>query len=449
MERPELRDLVEVPNGERLDVEYKAWLDLSDIEQKAKLARHMCALANHGGGYIIFGISDDLTSAGQPPANAGPYDQDAITGIIKRYLTPAFQVECWTARSSISNVEHKIIRVPSHGAVPICASRSGPSGPKGKPTGIAQGTYYTRAPGPESAPVATSEKWAPIIRRCVINERDGLIAGLLPVLRAPVLPSAAPEDSLLEWHKAARARFLPLADADPHSVQLATANYQFSYQIRTANSESLAGDLLLDELRRMAEEVHDLVNSGWSMFWIFNGLELGPSFVEENGLEVLECSLIGKTSSDLTLPDFWRISPIGQATIIRPYREDRRRIREDLAPGSWIWPLKMAQEITEVLRHARAFSQRFAAAETIDFRAEWIGLRDREVKDPNVPLLRWKGCKPIPNTRTVTRTIPVADLSLQWPSIVAEILSVVTRMFHPEYSVSSAQIEAWAKHFRN
>jgi hypothetical protein len=42
----------------------------------------------------------------------------------------------------------------------------------GKPRGITQGVHYTRKPGPESAPILTASEWAPIIRRCVMHERE-------------------------------------------------------------------------------------------------------------------------------------------------------------------------------------------------------------------------------------------------------------------------------------
>ncbi len=35
--------------SEALEVEYKAWLDTSEPEVRAKIARHLAALANHGG----------------------------------------------------------------------------------------------------------------------------------------------------------------------------------------------------------------------------------------------------------------------------------------------------------------------------------------------------------------------------------------------------------------
>ena len=73
MDTPLLQDLVDAPM-ERLDVEYKAWLNLDDKESQATLAKHLCALANHGGGYVVFGIEDDMTPVEQPPREAGPYD---------------------------------------------------------------------------------------------------------------------------------------------------------------------------------------------------------------------------------------------------------------------------------------------------------------------------------------------------------------------------------------
>ena len=47
----ELQALVNQP-FESLDVELKDWLDLTISINRAKVARHLCALANHGGGYL-------------------------------------------------------------------------------------------------------------------------------------------------------------------------------------------------------------------------------------------------------------------------------------------------------------------------------------------------------------------------------------------------------------
>ena len=53
-------DLSELVSGrsEDLSVEYKASMDTSVPETRAKLAKHIAALANHGGGYLVFGVTD-------------------------------------------------------------------------------------------------------------------------------------------------------------------------------------------------------------------------------------------------------------------------------------------------------------------------------------------------------------------------------------------------------
>ena len=56
----DLKDLIENPR-ENEGIELKSWVDLDDAYQRAQLARHLAALANHGGGYLIFGFKDDLS----------------------------------------------------------------------------------------------------------------------------------------------------------------------------------------------------------------------------------------------------------------------------------------------------------------------------------------------------------------------------------------------------
>src|SRR6266550_2488212 len=134
----ELREFLDYPN-ETLDVEYKSRLDLSDNEHKASLARHIAALANHGGGKIIFGFNDDLTVSASIPGT-GDISRDTVSGIVRRYLEPVLQCDVHFVKSSAGS-DHPIIIVPSHGAAPVCAKASGPE-KNGKPTGIVQGTYY-------------------------------------------------------------------------------------------------------------------------------------------------------------------------------------------------------------------------------------------------------------------------------------------------------------------
>ena len=113
----ELQELVENPN-ETLEVEYKSWLDLVDVsEARADLARHIAALANHGGGKIVFGFTDSMDYAGQNPFPKVVYDRDLIASIVKRYLDPTFQSDVRIVKSALGN-DHPVVIIPPHGASP-------------------------------------------------------------------------------------------------------------------------------------------------------------------------------------------------------------------------------------------------------------------------------------------------------------------------------------------
>ena len=66
----DLDDLVNEPR-ETLDVEVKEWLDLTDNDHRALVAKEIIALANHGGGVLVIGFEEQAdgtftTSPGWP-----------------------------------------------------------------------------------------------------------------------------------------------------------------------------------------------------------------------------------------------------------------------------------------------------------------------------------------------------------------------------------------------
>ena len=91
---------------------------------------------------MVFGIADDMTPAGPQPPEAGPYDQDRLSGIVRRYLIPAFQVAVYRVAASGTGTTHPVLWVPSHEAVPVCSRRSGPK-TEGEAVGIEEATHYT------------------------------------------------------------------------------------------------------------------------------------------------------------------------------------------------------------------------------------------------------------------------------------------------------------------
>ena len=157
------------------------------------------------------GFRDDRTANTSVAYNAGMYSRDALSSIIKKYLRPTFQCEVDLVTSS-GGIVHPVVWIPSHGSVPICSKADGPADTNGRPQGIRVATYYTRAAGPESVPVTTPEQWDPIIRRCIVHERESLVGLFDSILRSPS-PSVPLQERLVRWHERADRHFVEMAQA--------------------------------------------------------------------------------------------------------------------------------------------------------------------------------------------------------------------------------------------
>lgn len=228
----DLAYLVDTPD-ERLDVEYKSAIELGDKIQRAKLARHIAALANFGGGYVVTGFNDDLSPSKTAPS---PISRDDVSSIVKTYLEPAFHCTVRTVRSAAGR-DHYVIVIPSHGAAPICVKANGPDSGK-KIEGVQQGTYYIRKPGPESAPIITATDWKDVIRRCALYERASILAALEHALAGrggseSQLNEADRLNKKLEtWHRVAAAAYRDSIEKHGSGVEnLAGRNFQYSYLI--------------------------------------------------------------------------------------------------------------------------------------------------------------------------------------------------------------------------
>lgn len=432
--RDELQDLVDVPN-ETLAAEYKSWLDLADNEARADLARHIAALANHGGGAIVFGLTDAMQFAEPNPFPKVVYDRDLVAGIVKKYLEPPFQCDVQTITSAAGN-GHPVIIVPPHGAVPICAKAGGPI-VDGKTKGIVQGVYYTRKPGPESAPILTAAEWAPIIRRCAMHERAAILGAVDAALRGGSTLLAASADALKTWHDAAHAAFLKDIAEGKGSLELAQWHCQFSYAIERSDSQQLDLNQLVEVLRQVNAEVHDLVRTGWSMFYVFTRPEIEPFFNTDpasgqDEQDFLECALLHDTrdtGSRRDGVDMWRVSPDGKATLIREYWEDDPswNTRIGRAPGTWLSPTLIARSLAEFIRHARGVAERFDAPTTVSFRCEWHGLGGRSAYDTRADW-GFDARAGRSDHRVASGTWPVSTLANGWAEVVAKLAAPVARV---------------------
>jgi hypothetical protein len=420
--------LLDDPN-EILEVEYKSWLDLTGNEVRADLARHIAALANYGGGSIVFGFTNTMQFAGPNPFPSPRCDRDLIASIIKKYLEPTFQCDVRDVASSAGNM-HPIVIVPPHGAAPICAKASGPT-VNNKTVGIAQGVHYTRKPGPESERIQSAAEWAPIIRRCAMHDRAAVFGALDAALRGSGPASPAISDALKQWHDAAHLAFLKDVGTQPTRADLGKWNWQVSYAIERGDGQILNVGSLLEILRQVHREVFDTVNSGWNMIDPQGVVDVRPSFqTDENSglgdMDFLEFSAL-RSAQGVSIADLWRASPDGNVTTIRHYWEDTF-VPNGMAPGTFLSPNWMTRSLAEIVRHARAFTERFENPIAVSFRCEWHGLHGRILHSPNA-LWSMRRTPSASDHRVSTDTFPVTMLGNSLPEIVAKLIAPLMRSF--------------------
>lgn len=429
----ELQDLIDFP-AETLSVEHKAWLDLDVPLNRAKLARHICALANHGGGHLIFGISDTREYLPVDQLKS-QYTTDSISSIVKKYLNPTFQ--CFVdSRTSKVGTEHVVVTVPSHKDIPICAIASGPHDASGKPQGVVQGSHYSRLPGPASAPLINAADWGPIIQRCVMARKDELLKDFASILSPRVGSKAVLEsDALNQWHAATAEEYAYhlVHDKMPvWPVPLLSNRYHFSYRLNNLESGAIVADELVSLLQQAERRVDAIVPSGWSMFFPFDSQDMRPKFrvstIAGQEKEFYECDL---TQGEAWTHDFWRFSIDGYATLIRGFDEDRG-VRKfdggaDLMPGTWISPKMLARNVSEFVSHAIAMAE-ILDVQFIDFKFSWIGLKDRKIDGESwrhrlVPRIS------LTDSRQVNKTVERVPAKAELHKLVPEVINPVLRLF--------------------
>lgn len=451
----EIQDLVDNPR-ELLHLELKEWIDLGDEVARAKIARHLAALCNHGGGYIAFGFRDDGSPSANHPDDISRYSRDALGGIIDRYLAPTFQCEVFHASRHSAPELYVIARVPGHRSVPVCARRNGPHDTKNNPQGIRQGTYYIRVPGPKSVAIETPEQWRELIHRCVVNERESLLSIISKIIRSPE-PEKKEGEGLSGWHKTMHVYYLGLVgQRQPQwPVSVKDNHYQLSYRLTGGRDPSgLTGSALLEAIRQAGERVRNVVWTGWSMFHPFTREEIKPRFVTDalggQEVEAIETNLLGETFIAQTVPDFWRITADGRATIIRPYREDRVAMpyleENGIGPGMWLSPETLAREVYEMTTHAKELAKAFDGTTGAEFRCTWYGIKHRRIASFDRSI-DWRERKCVVNERSTSARAPLELLAASSQSVVAELIAPVGRMFDG-LEITEAEIDHWRPGFK-
>ena len=156
--------------------------------------------------------------------------------------------------------------------------------------------------------------------------------------------------------------------------------------------------------------------------------------------EFLEFSAL-RSKLGVSIADLWRVSPDGKVTTVRDYWEDLPSSGGP-APGTFISPNWMVRSLAEIIRHARAFSERFDNPVSVSFRCEWHGLQGRIIHSPGTLWsIRWREMATGSDRKISTGTYPVTMLDNGLPEIVSKLMGPLMRAFTTEQLIGPGWVQ--------
>lgn len=370
----QLEGLLLVPR-EELEVELKGWLDLSNSEDRATLAKALIAMTNHGGGHVVLGFDPvdggHRPSAEHPGDDLSDFDQDAVMAVVDKFAEPVFHCQTVHVPHPETKILYPVIRVPASPR-PVrtrSACRCGH---------VKANVYYIRRPGPKSEEPQTGAEWDALLDRCARAKRDGLarllrdvLSGTSPITRA--VAASAPEAPLSTFVANSRERFAKLV-----STKLASDPSRYQHGVWTVAYELARPQrkVSIGELDRIIEKV-ELHHTGWPEWLVIRRDPLQPYPYEG----VIECFMV----EDAAHSDFWRVSPEGVAYMLRGYWEDSpdTAARAKVEPGTLLDISHPAWIVGEAVLHASRLAAELQADGPVKMRFEFEGLEGRQLTSFN------------------------------------------------------------------
>lgn len=422
-----LADLIREPN-ESLNVEVKEWLDLSDNDHRATIAKEIIALANHGGGFLVVGFeeqSDGSFKAGSArPSNLEAWSQDGIQSIVAKYLDPSIQCRVVHQSDGIAGEKYPIIVVPGGHRMPVRAKAGSPDGKK-----LVTHRVYVRRPGPASEEPRTAEEWDRLLDRCVKSRQEELLDAMRSIM-AGVIPgsvaatSVAKVDRLTQFQSDCAARWEKLAATLPVGTPPTLPNgyYDFAFAID--------GDFDRQTLSQLRDTMRTAVrnHSGWPPFVNLSRDPYRPKVVDGT----VECWVGQDTDGSYDVPahhDFWRASPDGMFFLRRGYPEDGRW--KGVEPGTSLDITTPTWRIGEAILEARYIGEALhATSANLIIAASWTKLSGRSlVSHGNPNRIMFDGYKSAQDSYSVRESIAVTALPDALPELVFAMLAPLYELF--------------------
>ena len=223
--RRERIEIAVAATAESNDLDFKERFDPKSARDWCGIVKDIVAMANTGGGCLVFGVRDDGTSSGWDPEPLLQVDSATVTDKVAKYTGrqfSGFEIAA-TKRAEV----HVAVLVVDETRVPMPFSKPGTHViDKGRQrTVFAQGTVYFRH-GSKSEP-ATADDLATVIDRRLAEERDHLLANVRKVFQAPpgqgfvLVPGSAPSA------EGAAIRLTTDPDAPPFRAVRSDETYPF------------------------------------------------------------------------------------------------------------------------------------------------------------------------------------------------------------------------------
>lgn len=442
-----LADLVE-RRIESPDVEYKNFIPLTGGIERAKIARHICALANAGGGWLVFGFEDDGVPSAPHPGDLAAYGQDVINGIGAKYLEPQPHCEVYQVTAA-SGLSYPVVRVPPHGAVPVCAKTDGPQDAKGRPQGINKGVHYVRAPGPKSVPIDSPELWREVLRRCVVADRTSLLTsiGQLFDRPQPAADSATPLLQTMDWTLERWTAAANAADNLDWPVDVTGHRVAFGFRLKDDSGVAPAPlplTALNSALRDASSASASMSRGGSGAFERGHSGESKPGIILVEGREAYTARQSAK-GAEYLLPFEWFVRDDGLGAEVAGLGEDNPWVIEALAQrrsrpwpaGQRIAPSFQIDMIAERVAFVGSLAGHFPDATRCELMVDYAGLAGRHIDETAVGAYFSIDRSSRENGRRVVIDVGVAALSAELPEVVAALIGPIFRLYEwdvgPDY----------------
>jgi len=172
--REELKELLEYPS-EAKDVDYKAAVKFKEgTDFTAKLVKHILALANSGGGYLIIGYKEQTDRSLAPDIAitdeiVASYEVTRVCQHVEKYLGGQDRIGIKIYKEEFGGIKYPIIKVARFQHYPCICTKTFTSTATQKDI-LALDQVYIRTEGARTLVAATvkiSPEWRQLICECI------------------------------------------------------------------------------------------------------------------------------------------------------------------------------------------------------------------------------------------------------------------------------------------